>query len=95
MNGSFNYTKIHIKSRQRVKNLTHEETTRIAGEDPDYMIRDMYEAIERKEFPDSAGPFVRIPRCSSLPSWRQQLPTNVAKAPVYCYGGALRPFSSA
>jgi catalase len=35
-----------------VKNLTHEETTRIAGEDPDYMIRDMYEAIERKEFPE-------------------------------------------
>lgn len=35
-----------------MKNLTREEATRIAGEDPDYMIRDMYEAIERKEFPE-------------------------------------------
>lgn len=32
--------------------MTQEEATRIAGEDPDYMIRDMFEAIERKDFPE-------------------------------------------
>jgi catalase len=36
-----------MKTQQGVKNFTREEATRIAGEDPDYMIRDMFEAIER------------------------------------------------
>ncbi|OKP12665.1 Catalase [Penicillium subrubescens] len=49
--GSFKYIKIHIKSQQGVKNFTAEEATRIAGEDPDYMIRDMFEAIERGDYP--------------------------------------------
>ncbi|CAG7937625.1 unnamed protein product [Penicillium salamii] len=49
--GSFNYIKIHMKTRQGVKNFTQEEATRVAGEDPDYMIRDMFDAIQRKEFP--------------------------------------------
>jgi catalase len=49
--GSFNYIKIHMKTRQGVKNFTQEEATRVAGEDPDYMIRDMFDAIQRKDFP--------------------------------------------
>ncbi|KAJ5224043.1 hypothetical protein N7468_008585 [Penicillium chermesinum] len=49
--GSFKYAKIHIKTQQGVENLSREEATRIAGENPDYMIQDMYEAIERKEYP--------------------------------------------
>lgn len=40
-----------MKTRQGVKNFTQEEATRVAGEDPDYMIRDMFDAIQRKEFP--------------------------------------------
>ncbi|KAF3004438.1 hypothetical protein E8E15_001110 [Penicillium rubens] len=48
----FNYIKIHVKSRQGVRNFTGEEATKVAGEDPDYMIRDMYEAIARKDFPE-------------------------------------------
>ena len=40
-----------MKTRQGVKNFTQEEATRVAGEDPDYMIRDMFDAIERKDFP--------------------------------------------
>ncbi|GLI74388.1 catalase A [Penicillium ochrochloron] len=51
MDGSFKYIKIHIKTQQGVKNFTAEEATRIAGEDPDYMIRDMFEAIERGDYP--------------------------------------------
>ncbi|KAJ5432803.1 Catalasemono-functionalheme-containing [Penicillium daleae] len=49
--GSFKYIKLHIKTQQGVKNFTAEEATRIAGEDPDYMIRDMFEAIDRGDYP--------------------------------------------
>lgn len=49
--GSFKYIKIHIKTQQGVQNLTAEEATKIAGEDPDYMIRDMFEAIDRGDYP--------------------------------------------
>jgi catalase len=34
-----------------VKSFTAEAASRIAGEDPDYMIRDMFEAIERGDYP--------------------------------------------
>ena len=49
--GSFKYIKIHIKTQQGVKNFTSEEAIRLAGEDPDYMIRDMFEAIDRGDYP--------------------------------------------
>ncbi|KAJ5986651.1 Catalase mono-functional heme-containing [Penicillium sp. IBT 35674x] len=57
--GSFKYIKIHMKTCQGVKNFTQEEATKIAGEDPDYMIRDMFEAIEREEYP-SWDVFVQV-----------------------------------
>lgn len=43
--------KFHFKSDQGIKCLTSEEAAKIAGEDPDYAGRDLFEAIERKEFP--------------------------------------------
>ncbi|KAJ5974780.1 hypothetical protein N7481_001365 [Penicillium waksmanii] len=49
--GSFKYAKIHIKTKQGIENLSTQEATRIAGEDPDFMIRDMFEAIERNDYP--------------------------------------------
>jgi len=45
------WVKFHFKSDQGIKCLTNEEASRIAGEDPDYAGRDLFEAIERKEFP--------------------------------------------
>lgn len=45
------WIKLHFKSQQGIKNLTNEQAAKIAGEDPDYATRDLYEAIERKEFP--------------------------------------------
>ena len=48
-----------MKTCQGVKNFTQEEATKIAGEDPDYMIRDMFEAIEREEYP-SWNVFVQV-----------------------------------
>ncbi|CAI7594200.1 unnamed protein product [Penicillium pancosmium] len=49
--GSFKYAKIHMKTQQGIENLSSQEATRIAGEDPDFMIRDMFEAIERGDYP--------------------------------------------
>jgi catalase len=45
------WVKFHFKSDQGIKCLTSEEAARIAGEGPDYAGRDLFEAIERKEFP--------------------------------------------
>ncbi|KAL4861710.1 hypothetical protein BDV12DRAFT_207800 [Aspergillus spectabilis] len=67
--GSFKYIKIHMKTQQGVKNFTQEEATKVAGEDPDYMIRDMFEAIERGEYP-SWDVFVQIMDPSDAESYR-------------------------
>jgi catalase len=34
-----------------VKNFTREEATRIAGQNPDFLIQDMFEAIEKGDYP--------------------------------------------
>lgn len=34
-----------------MKNFTREEATKIAGENPDFLIQDMYEAIENGNYP--------------------------------------------
>src|SRR6185503_274075 len=36
---------------QGIKNLTPADATRLAGEDPDYAQRDLFNAIERGDFP--------------------------------------------
>ncbi|MDZ4727765.1 MAG: catalase [Leptospira sp.] len=45
------WVKFHFKSKQGIKNLSPEKAAALAGTDPDYATRDLYEAIERKEFP--------------------------------------------
>lgn len=67
--GSYKYIKIHIKTQQGVKNFTREEATKIAGEDPDYMIRDMFEAIEKKDYP-SWDVFVQVMDPSEAETYR-------------------------
>ncbi|KAJ1348658.1 Choline transporter-like protein 2 [Parelaphostrongylus tenuis] len=44
------YCKFHLKPKE-VRNLTAAEAGRLAGEDPDYAIRDLYNAIERGDYP--------------------------------------------
>jgi catalase len=41
----------HFKTDQGIKNLTREEAKRISGEDPNHATRDLYEAIERGNYP--------------------------------------------
>ncbi|KAK5968441.1 Catalase [Trichostrongylus colubriformis] len=44
------YCKFHFKA-QKIKNLSAEDAGRLAGEDPDYAIRDLYNAIEKGDYP--------------------------------------------
>ena len=45
------WVKWHVKTQQGIKNLTDEEAARIAGETPDFHRKDLYDTIERKEYP--------------------------------------------
>ena len=45
------WCKFHFKTQQGIKNLTDAEAERIAGEDRDYHGRDLYDAIERGDYP--------------------------------------------
>nr|CCQ42789.1 catalase homolog B [Leucosolenia complicata] len=48
--GEGHYCKFHYKASQ-IKNLLPDRAGPISGDDPDYAIRDLYNAIEKKEFP--------------------------------------------
>jgi len=45
------YCKWHFLTLQGIKNLTAAKADELAGSDPDYATRDLFEAIERKDFP--------------------------------------------
>ncbi|KAF7591386.1 hypothetical protein BBP40_001612 [Aspergillus hancockii] len=49
--GLFKYVKIHIKTAQGIQNMTREESIKFAGENPDYLIQDMFEEIEKGDYP--------------------------------------------
>jgi catalase len=49
--GVRHWVKWHFKTKQGIKNLAPAEATRLAGTDPDYAQRDLFEAIERGDFP--------------------------------------------
>jgi catalase len=50
-NGERFYCKWHFLTMQGIKNLTAQQADEIAGTDPDYATRDLYEAIERGDHP--------------------------------------------
>ncbi|TMS33451.1 hypothetical protein L596_001189 [Steinernema carpocapsae] len=50
-NGEAVYCKFHAKTAQKIKNLPAEEAARLEGTDPDYSIRDLYDAIESGDYP--------------------------------------------
>jgi catalase len=49
--GSLYYVKWHLKTQQGIKNLSAARATDLAGTDPDYAQRDLFEAIGRGDFP--------------------------------------------
>lgn len=50
-NGDFHYVQIHMLTDQGIKNHTNEEATKMSAENPDHSGQDLFEAIDRKEFP--------------------------------------------
>lgn len=50
-NGERFWIKFHFKSLQGIKNLMPARAAELAGTDPDYAGRDLFEAIEKKDFP--------------------------------------------
>ncbi len=49
--GMRTWVKFHFKSLQGIKNLAPAEAARLAGSDPDYAQRDLFDAIDRGDFP--------------------------------------------
>jgi catalase len=49
--GAAHYVKWHFKTDQGVRNLSAAEAERLAAADPDYAIRDLYNAIDAADFP--------------------------------------------
>lgn len=45
------YVKFHFKTNQGIKNLDPATAEELAGQDPDYAGRDLFEAIRRKDYP--------------------------------------------
>ncbi len=45
------WVKFHFKTQQGIKNLMQEEADRLAGSDPDYHTRQLFELLERGEYP--------------------------------------------
>ena len=45
------WVKWHFKTEQGIRNLSAADAVRLAGEDPDYAQRDLFQAIERGDFP--------------------------------------------
>lgn len=45
------WVKYHFKTDQGIECLTQDEADKIAGQESDYHIKDLYEAIQRKEYP--------------------------------------------
>ncbi|KAH1022422.1 hypothetical protein HUJ04_011826 [Dendroctonus ponderosae] len=49
--GKFNWVKYHFVTNQGIKNIKSQEAQQLAGQDPDYHARDLYNAIARGDFP--------------------------------------------
>jgi len=49
--GEMHYVQIHMRSDQGVKTLPEEQAGKLAGENPDYSTQDLFEAIEKKDYP--------------------------------------------
>lgn len=49
--GEYYWIKWHFRTNQGIKNLTDAQATKLAGTDPDYAARDLFECIKKGDFP--------------------------------------------
>jgi catalase len=45
------WVKFHFKTQQGIRNMSPDEANRIVGEDPDFHVRQLFETIQRGDFP--------------------------------------------
>lgn len=67
--GEHFWIKWHFKTDQGIKNLTDEEATKLAGIDPDYAARDLFNAIEKGNYPSWTA-YVQIMRPEEADSYK-------------------------
>ncbi|MBW1710058.1 MAG: catalase [Deltaproteobacteria bacterium] len=49
--GEYHWVQYHFKTDQGIKSLTRQEAETLSGKDPDHATRDLYEAIQRGDYP--------------------------------------------
>ncbi|MCG8687811.1 MAG: catalase, partial [Desulfobacterales bacterium] len=49
--GEYVWVQYHFKTDQGIKNLTQQESEALKGKDPDHATRDLYQAIEKGDYP--------------------------------------------
>ncbi|MGC8605129.1 MAG: catalase, partial [Desulfomonilaceae bacterium] len=49
--GEYFWVQYHFKTDQKIKNLTRQEAEYLKGTDPDHATRDLYESIEKGDYP--------------------------------------------
>lgn len=64
--GEVHYVQMHFKTNQGIKNLTASQAQHLAGTDPDYATRDLYNAIAREDFPSYTMYIQAIPAKDAL-----------------------------
>ncbi|CAJ0576852.1 unnamed protein product, partial [Mesorhabditis spiculigera] len=62
------YCKFHFKTKQGNKFLEDKEATKLAGEDPDYAIRDLFNSIEKGFFPEWTM-YIQIMQYAQAETW--------------------------
>ena len=67
--GEYWWVKIHFKTEQGIRNLTSEESTRQAGEEPDKATQDLYNSIDGGDYP-SWKVSVQIMKAEDAESYR-------------------------
>jgi catalase len=69
------WVKWHLKTQQGIRNLPAADAVRLAGEDPDYAQRDLFEAIARGDFPRWTV-MVQIATDAELAAWERRTGWN-------------------
>jgi len=65
------WVKWHFKTQQGIRNLSVADAVRLAGEDPDYAQRDLFDAIERGDFP-RWNVFLQVMTDAQRVAWEQR-----------------------
>lgn len=73
--GELTYVKWHLRTQQGIKNLSAAEATRLAGADPDYAQRDLFNAIASGHFPRWEVR-IQVARAAELADWEARTGWN-------------------